>query len=417
MAIAKSEDIRILLANFTSLMSLRILNMILPLITMPYLVRVLGVEKFGLVNFALSIIMFFNLFVSFGFDLSVTRDVSINRHDKKKISEIYSSVLFIKFLFVIFSFFILLGLIFINKALGEYANLYLVTFGIVVGNALLPLWFFQGIEKMKHITYINVFSRLFFTVMIFVLIKDDSDYIYVPLLNSIGALIGGTYALIFIRTVFKVKFVLPEMRSVISQLKHSAHFFLSRVANEGARYLTTVLIGFKFGDLYVGYYSMVDKLFSVFVSGGGIISQTIYPYMSRKRNIKLFKHIFYTITLLTIIVTIPIIIYKHEILHLVFGESGEIVSNIFTIMFSGGVFGITSALIGYPLLAAYGYIKEANFSLIYASVFFVLFAVIGAVIFKNIYIVAASVVVYELSGLLLRFYYIIKYKASFKNIK
>ncbi len=409
MAIAKAEDIKILLSNFTSLMSLRLMNMLLPLITMPYLVRVLGVEKFGLVNFALAIIMFFNLFVSFGFDLSVTREISINRDDKRKIAEIFSSVLLIKMVFVILSFVVLCGLIALNDTIGDNAQLYFITFGVVVGNALLPLWFFQGIEKMKHITYINVASRLFFAIMIFVLVKDKSDYIYVPLLNSIGTIVGGVYAIIFIRSVFNIGFVIPKIESAIYQLRNSAHFFLSRVANEGARYFASVLIGFKFGDLYVGYYTMVDKLFTVFMSGGGIVSQTIYPYMSRERNIRLFKRIFVVIIGLTIIGLVPLIIYRNEILELVFNNSDKIVSDIFLIMFSGGVFGIASILIGYPLLAAFGFIREANFSLIYASVFFVIVAV-GGILAKNIYIVSMSVVVYELIGLLLRIYYVKKNK-------
>jgi len=407
MAIAKKEDIKTLLSNFTSLMSLRLLNMLLPLITMPYLVRVLGVEKFGLINFALSIIMFFNLFVSFGFDLSVTREISVNRNDKKKVAEIFSSVFLVKLIFVIISFIILSILIVINETIGANAKLYFITFGVVVGNALLPLWFFQGIEKMKHITYINVFSRLFFTVMIFILIKKQTDYIYVPLLNSIGTIVGGLYAVFFIRSAFGIKLIMPKVKSVISQMKNSAHFFLSRLANDGARYFTSALIGFKFGDLYVGYYTMVDKLFTVFMSAGGIVSQTIYPYMSRERNLRLFKRIFIIIVGLTLIVIFPIIVFRNEILQIVFDNSDPIVSNIFIIMFSGGVFGIASILIGYPLLAAYGFIKEANYSLIYASLFFVIVATGGAFV-KNIYVISMAVVVYELIGLLLRIFYVFR---------
>jgi PST family polysaccharide transporter len=79
---------------------------------MPYLVRVLGVEKFGLVAFAQSFIMFFNILVDFGFSLSATREISVNRDNQEKITEIYSSVMIIKFVLIILSFLIMNGIVF-----------------------------------------------------------------------------------------------------------------------------------------------------------------------------------------------------------------------------------------------------------------------------------------------------------------
>ena len=98
-----SGDKKNLATNFFSLSALQAVNMILPLITLPYLVRVLGVENFGLVNFALSIIMYFNILVSFGFSLSATREISIHRDNPQKISEIFSAVMLIKITLLLIS--------------------------------------------------------------------------------------------------------------------------------------------------------------------------------------------------------------------------------------------------------------------------------------------------------------------------
>ena len=128
-----------LLENFFSLSLLQAANYILPLITIPYLVRVLGPEKFGLVSFAQAFIQYFVFLTDYGFNLSAVRKVSIYREDAKKISQIFSSVFVIKFLLCILSFSILASLVFsVDKFRSDW-ELYFVTFGMVVGNLLLPI--------------------------------------------------------------------------------------------------------------------------------------------------------------------------------------------------------------------------------------------------------------------------------------
>ena len=411
---AALEDKKALISNFFSLSVLQALNMFLPLFTLPYLVRILGAENFGLVNFSLSIIMYFNILVSFGFELSATREISINRDNLEKVSKIFSTVMLIKILLFIFSYIVLtLLLIFVDK-LSEHITLYYVTFGFVFGNLLFPTWFFQGMERMKYITYINFVSRVLFTILIFVLVKESDDYIYVPLLNTLGTVIGGLYSLWLVFRLYKIKIVMPNREDFILHLKESYAFFLSRVANDGSRFYAITIIGMSFGNVIVGYYSMIEKLYYAFMSLGGIVAQTIYPYMSRTKNITFFKKTFLFVVLASITLLIPIIYFYKEILLLVFNMNNEIMGYIFLIMFSGTLFGVINALLGYPLLAAFGYIKEANISLIYASIIYVLFITLVAYVTKDIYIVSFSLVVYTLASVGFRVYYI-KQKQLYKT--
>lgn len=410
------EDKKNLISNFFSLSTLQALNMILPLITLPYLVKVLGVENFGLLNFSLAIIMYFNILVSFGFELSATREISMNKNNVKKISEIFISVMIIKTIMAIVSILILMILILLFDMFSENAMLYFVTFGLVIGNVVFPSWFFQGMERMKYITYINVISKVAFTVLIFVLVKDSADYIYVPILNSLGAIFGGLYSLWLIFKLFNIRLFIPNKKIIFTQLKDSYHFFLSRVANNGSRYFATTIIGIYFGNVVVGYYSMVEKLFYSFMSLGGIVSQTIYPYMSRTRNINFFKKIFLIIIIVSIVILVPVIYFNELLLLTVFNIQSEMLSKIFIIVFSGSIFGIASALVGYPLLAAFGHIKYANNSLIYTSFIYVTYIFGAAFIFKDIYLVSSSLVVYTLVGLIFRIYYIHKTKLLNKEM-
>lgn len=403
-----TEDKKRLLSNFLSLAVIRGSSMFLPLITLPYLVRVLGAENFGLINFVLAIIMYFNIFVSFGFELSATREISIHRENMEKVSEIFSSVMIIKFIFLIISLFILSVMILVFDSFKQNATLYFVTFGVVVGNALFPIWFFQGMERMKYITYFNLSAKIFYTVFIFVLVHEKSDYIYVPLLNSIGMIGSGIVSIWMILKYYPVHFFVPSVATIISYSKDSSHFFLSRVANDGSVHYVTTMVGLFFGNTIVGYYSMVTKLLQAFSSLGGIVAQTIYPYMSKSKNISMYKKIFIVVVSVSIIILIPILYYHNMILELVFHLQNELLSNIFLIMFSGSIFGIISSLIGYPLLAALGYTQYANNSLIIASAINAVYITLVIILTKNIYLTAVSVIVFNVATVFIRYYYIRK---------
>ena len=132
-----------LIENFCSLSILQVLDYFLPLITLPYLVRILGPEKFGLIAFAQSLIVYFLVLTNYGFNLSATREISINREKEEKVSEIFSSVMIIKFLFGVLSFVILILMLFFIPKFGSNWLIYIFSFGIILGNILFPVWFFQ----------------------------------------------------------------------------------------------------------------------------------------------------------------------------------------------------------------------------------------------------------------------------------
>lgn len=270
-----------LLENFFSLSILQGANYILPLITLPYLVRVLGPEKYGLIAFAQSFIQYFVILTDYGFNLSATREISINRDDKKKVSEIFSSVMVAKFLLGILSFIVLaLSLAFIPRFRSEWL-IYALTFGIVVGNILFPVWFFQGMESMKYIMILNITAKLIFTACIFVFIRGKSDYIYVPLMNSLGYLLVGWLSLQIIFSKFGVKLTVPEIEGIKHQLKEGWYIFLSTVAISLYTTSNAFILGLFTSNTIVGYYSAAEKIVRAIQGTLTPLSQTVYPYISR----------------------------------------------------------------------------------------------------------------------------------------
>lgn len=282
----KISDIEVkrLKSNFLSLSLLQATNYLLPLITLPYLIQVLGVEYFGLLAFATAIIAYFSILTSYGFNLTATKEISLHRENKKKIIEIYSSVMSIKFILLLLNFLLLCILVFSFQRLEEHWEIYLLTFGSVLGEFLLPIWVFQGMERMKYITYLNIISKSIFTIAIFIFVQEKSDVYLVALFFSLGAIIAGLLSLYLIKKEFNINFQRQKQETLRFYLIDGWHVFLSRFYVSLYTTTNVLLLGLFTNNLAVGYYSIVEKI--VLAIGGLFqpLNQTIYPYLVKKQK-------------------------------------------------------------------------------------------------------------------------------------
>ena len=202
--------------NFGYLSILQVINLLIPLATYPYLIRVLGKESYGLVIYAQAIIGYFLILVQFGFNVSAMNLISIHRDNKKKLSEIISSTFVLKsilFLCAIILLFIFLGYVPVGQ---NNQWLFILCMWVCLYDILFPIWYFQGIEKMQYITVITLINRLVFLIFIFILIKAPDDYLFVPIINGGGALLSGITSLYIIFGKHKIKFILPELSEIIT---------------------------------------------------------------------------------------------------------------------------------------------------------------------------------------------------------
>ena len=371
--IANTEDKKRLASNFFSLSVLQIFSYVLPLLTLPYLVRVLGVETFGLVSFATAFIAFFNIIVDYGFNLSATREISVHRENKDKITEIYSSVLAIKFILIFVSLIILSFIVFTFEKFSSHSMLYFITFISVIGQALFPIWYFQGMERMKYITIINISSKVVFTIAIFVFVQKENDYLIVPLLSGLGVLLGSLYALYIVKKDFNQSFVWQNIETMKFYFKDSSQFFLSRVSVSIYTSANAFVLGLFTNNTMVGYYSIAEKLYMAIQSLYGPITQALYPYVAKERNIKLFKKIFYSVVGLNILGVVFLYFFGEYIFAFLFTkEIGTESISVFKIFLIANLVAVPSVLIGYPFLGALGFSNYANKSVIYSSLYHLL---------------------------------------------
>lgn len=284
-SLTNTEDKKRLMSNFFSLSVLQGANYILPLITLPYLVRVLGIDNFGILAMATAVIMYLGILVDYGFNTTGTRAISINRNDIKKVEEIYNTIMFIKVFLLLVALLVLSFVLYVFDSLGKYSLIYFLTFGILIGQYLFPTWLFQGLEQMKYITYINLTSKLFFTVCLFIFVKNKEDLYIVPLLNSLGFIIGGIVAIFFINKRFHIRFKLPTSNQVKIQLKDGWNIFVASSFGSISGQGGIILLGIFTVPAIVGYYSIAQKLALSIVNLFQILSQTLMPHLSNLNSV------------------------------------------------------------------------------------------------------------------------------------
>ena len=401
-----------LIENFLSLSFLQGINIILPLLTFPYIVKTIGVENFGLINYSLSIVMLFGILINFGFNLLGPKIIAKNKNNTNKISKIYSSIIIIKLLFLLVSITLIIMLSYFINDFYLNRNLYIATSGILIGNTIFPVWFFHGMEKMKHITIITFITKIFFTLLIFILVVDKTDYIYIPLLNSLGAIIGGVYGLLVVKFRFNISFILPNLVFIKKLIKDSYYFFISDLSILGGRHLAVTFIGINFSQDLICYFAIANKCYTAISSIPGIIAQTLYPYISRTKDLIKYKKILILSLISFILIQVPILFFSESILLILFDINNKLLSSIFIILISGSIINFFSILLGHPLLGAFGYSEYANKSVLYSSLFYVIIIFITTFYLKNLYLSAISILLQHLIALIIRVYYLKKIRLS-----
>lgn len=280
--IAKNKDARTLASNFTWLAVLKIIGYVFPLITLPYLSRVIGVDSFGEIAFATSIMVFIETFVDFGFNYTATRDVARQRDDIGAVSKIFSNVMWAKTLLMVIGFGILCILIYSIPSLYEKRLLLFLTFLYIPGHIIFPDWFFQAMEKMKYITIMNVLSKLLFTVLIFVVIKEKEDYVWQPLLTAVGYWVSGAIAMWFIIKKFKVSIVRPRLGEIWASIKSSWNMFLSLLFPNLYTNFSTILLRSTCGEVATGLFDAGKRFINIIDQLFQVLSRTFYPFLARK---------------------------------------------------------------------------------------------------------------------------------------
>lgn len=347
-----------LLKNISYLGAVQGLNYILPLITLPYLVRVVGVEKFGIISLATAVISFYLVITDYGFNYTATREVALNRNNKKELISIFSSVMVIKFLLLFLSFISLVFLVSFFHKFEEFSLIYYLTFGVVIGQVLFPIWFFQGMEKMKFVAIVNISSKIISTILIFLLVKSKNDFYLVPMFISLGAIFSGFFSIYIMWKEFGVFFKFQGRSELIRHLKGGKNLFFTSFLSTLLTSSGILILGFFANNHVVGIYAAVEKLFKAIVGVFSPITQAIYPLSCRKVNEdkevakKYITRLIAIMVAISLLVVFVVIFNANSILKIFYGDSLVQYSYILKIMMLWLIFSVVNNVVGIQFLSA-----------------------------------------------------------------
>lgn len=302
-ALSKNKEAKTLAGNFMWLSALQVAGYFFPLITMPYLARVIGVEGFGKIAFASAIMVWIQTIADWGFNLTATRDVAQNRENPQKVSEIFSNVLWARCLLMFLSLGVLLLLIALVPKFREEWDVILVTFLMIPGHIFFPDWFFQAVERMKYITILNVLMKFIFTVAVFLFIKQPEDYILQPLFTSLGFVISGIISLYYILGKWNIKLQKPNWKKTLQTIKESTDVFINNLAPNLYGSFSIVLLGFFSGGVATGIFEGGKKFYHLGYSLMQVFIRTVFPFLSRNP----YRHKQFSVIILCGVILITII--------------------------------------------------------------------------------------------------------------
>jgi O-antigen/teichoic acid export membrane protein len=239
-------------------------NLVTPLLVAPYLISICGEANFGKIAVGMALSFFLIVFIDFGSDLSGVREVSVYRNQPQKLKEILVSTYILRFFSLIFVLTLSTILFFFVPYFKEEKSLFFLSLSIVVGQFFNPIWFLQGLEKIKNITVLNILSKTLYLSTIFIFIKKPEDYVYVNLFWGFGmCLVNFVALLILFKNYNKFKFIL-SWNELGTKFKSDFSIFSAQIFVSIQMYAPVFLLSFLGSNIMAGQYKIIEQVINVF---------------------------------------------------------------------------------------------------------------------------------------------------------
>jgi PST family polysaccharide transporter len=271
-----------LFKNVAFLSMVQVANYILPLLSVPIISRILGPEKFGVINYAAVFVTYFSLLISYGFDLTATRKISKDATNEDLRNQVFSEVFGAQFLLFLFSIAVFTICLFLVPPLAIEKKVTIFSFLICISTLFTQNWLFQAMQDLSKVAWMNFLGKLLSTVAILIVIRKQSDYVWQPLVLSVSSILISLLSFIWALRRYKIKIINVSLKTRLDLLVSEKTVFVSMVVI--SLYTTTnmVMLGLLVDQTDVGYYAAAQKL--IFVASSIInvpLAQACFPFIGK----------------------------------------------------------------------------------------------------------------------------------------
>lgn len=359
-----------LLKNFSYITAMQFFILLAPLITYPYLVRVLGQELYGIVLSAQMLASYASIIIDFGSNGVCAKHVSMNRNDKNKVSEIVNSVFIVRLVLLLSSFFLYMAVVFLVPQYREFWILFALTYGLTLNDLLFPQYYFQGIEHMKTITMISIITKLLFIGLVFFVVRSPEDYLLVPVLYTMGFALGGIISIYIIYKRHKLKLFIPNYATIKFYIKDCSPLFANDLVCTVKDKLNYMFVGIFAGMSDVVIYDLGLKLHSLLTKPMQILTTVLLPRFAVSRNVSQLKKVIVLSFSIAFILVIVTNIFLPEIVEFFIHKKIDLLPlRAFLI---APLLVSVSSVISSNLFIAFGYNKYVLYSIIVTTVAYIL---------------------------------------------
>jgi PST family polysaccharide transporter len=287
--------------------------------------------------------------------MSGARKVAVYKEDKVLLSRIVSSTYLCKLILWLICLVVYLLIISLVPFFKDYYWVYVLSFLLTFNELLLPIWFFQGIEKMKYITIVNLSARLLFVVAIFLFVREREDYLWVPLLNGIGAMLAGCLSLYIVLGKERINLSVIPIRDLKLAYKESAPLFVSIVSTQIYVNVNKLLIGSFLGMSEVSIYDMADKMLYLMKLPISMMAQAVFPKISRERNVSFVNRVMFLVAGVVTLAYVALFAGSEWIVRFFSGEYIKESSVIMRLLGVSAIFVSFNVFMGGNRLVPFGY--------------------------------------------------------------
>ena len=404
-----------IIRNTAMLFVMNIAKIIFPLLTVPYLTRVLSVEGYATYYYIKSVLTYVQLIIDFGFLLSATKDIANARNDLQKVGEITGHVMLGKGILSMAAL-VVLGImtLFIDR-LHQNPMYTFLSFVQAATTIFLVDFLFHGLEQMHVITIRYFITRAITVGLTFVLIHNDGDMLLIPTLEIIGNLVAIVWVWREIHHM-GIPVRVKSLKTTWKILKESFVYFLSDVASTAFGALNTLLIGIMLSDQDVSFWGVAMTFVSAVQMMYNPIVNSIYPHMILNKDLKVIRNVLF-VFVPVIVVGCVIVWFGADLLVAIMGGAkylgaAPLLRWLVPLLFIS----FPAALFGWPVLGAIGKTKETTITTIIAAVVQVLGLVVLMVTDQfNLFTLAMLRAATDLLLTVLRLGYFIKYRKEFQK--